>query len=163
MATVTTLNIPRPRSTPLRISLAGELLPPSCRAALEHLADAVTDRAEAEQHQAPAEEIAAADAAIGEGVQALAETTAGSTTGILDHSAAAYARAVEQAEEHIHWALNELHTATQAIAIHRTAVAGKPLLNTDNRRVEQDAQLARLSTVRAQLREALADIPDALN
>ncbi|MER5473733.1 hypothetical protein [Streptomyces sp. NPDC002685] len=163
MAAVTTLNIPRPLSTPLRISLAGELLPAPCKSALDHLAEVVADRIEAERTQAPAEEIAAADTVVGEGVQALAETTSGSTTAILDHTAASYARAIEQAQGLIHGALDQLETAAQALALYRSAAAGKPLFNTENRRAEEDPQRSRISTVRSQLREALADIPDSID
>lgn len=172
MSQLLELSIPRPMSTPARVSLRAEHLPPPAREALERLQQAVAAKGAADtafvnatgRDKTTAQQAAdAAGEAVNIALSDLGSVTAASTTAIRDSALAAFTVSMATASGSVRTALDALAAATDAAALHATARPGRPVLRLDGRGPTDAAVRAQLGLVRSQLRELLSQLPDDID
>jgi hypothetical protein len=169
---LTELSIPRNMSTPARVSLRAEHLPPPAREALAVLQQAIAGKAAAETAfaNATSRDKAVAQQAVGTATEAvhaalsgLADVTASSTTAIRDSANAAFITSMAAASGAVRTAVDALAEATDAAALYATAKPGRPVLRLDGRGPTDAPVRARLGLLRSQLRDLLSLLPDDID
>ncbi|MCX4858951.1 hypothetical protein OG426_19460 [Streptomyces canus] len=166
------LNILRPLSTPLRISLVAEHLPLPVRQALMDLIARRGELAEAERELssakgtdwAPANErVTEARTAAQAALDSFAGVGAASSSAVRDSASAAFEQAMSAANARLVEALDALADADRAALLWHSVRAGRPVLRFESETALGSRVHKEFGMVRSELREQLSQLPDSLD
>lgn len=156
-------------SPPAHVELRPAHLPAPCAGALYAFRDALEDERAAQEaadkaRGAKAEQEAAdwARAEVDQALQQLLDTTAGSSSAIVDSATAAYGDELAAALAAIGEAQRHLTAAQHARALQLKVKPGRPVTNLglDSRTLRDDPAWQRLSGVRQSLRDAVDQVQE---